>query len=64
VRLAGRLQAGSAAFAKWWGLHDIKTGGAGRKTLYLPKGGKAKFEYVALQATENPGLKVVIYSEV
>lgn len=64
LHLVGRLQAGSAAFAKWWNLHDIKTGGAGRKTLYPPKGGKAKYEYVALQATENPGLKVVIYSEV
>jgi transcriptional regulator with XRE-family HTH domain len=64
LRLVGRLQAGSTAFAKWWDLHDIKTGGAGRKTLYPPSGGKAKYEYVALQATENPGLKVVIYSEV
>lgn len=63
IRLAGRLQAGSPEFARWWDLHDIKTGGAGRKTLYPPRGGKTKYEYVALQVTENPALKVVIYYE-
>lgn len=64
VRLVGRLQAGSTAFRTWWPMHDIKAGGAGRKTLHPPKGGKATFEYVALQAAESPALKVVIYYEI
>ncbi|MCA8905538.1 MAG: helix-turn-helix domain-containing protein [Hyphomonas sp.] len=63
VRLVGRLQAGSADFAKWWDAHDIKAGGAGRKTLYPSQGSPVKYEYVALQVRENPDLKVVIYSE-
>ncbi|MEZ5947400.1 MAG: helix-turn-helix transcriptional regulator [Hyphomonas sp.] len=64
VRLVGRLQAGSAEFAKWWSLHDIRKGGGGQKTLYPPKGRKTRYEYVALQVTENPALKTVIYSEI
>lgn len=64
ISLAGRLQAGSPQFARWWDLHDIRAGGAGRKTLHLPRGGKAKYEYVALQVIENPALKTVIYSAV
>jgi PAS domain-containing protein len=61
VKLAGRLQAESAPFAKWWRQHDIKAGGAGRKTLYPPDGGRTKYEYVALQVIENPALKTIIY---
>ena len=34
-------------------------------TLYPPGSkGSVKYEYVALQVTENPALKVVIYCEV
>ena len=59
--LASRLKTESADFARWWDLHDIKKGGAGQKTLSLPDGRQAKFEYVALQVLENPALKVAIY---
>jgi len=60
-RLASRLKTESADLARWWGLHDIKRGGVGQKTLSLPDGRQAKFEYVALQVLENPALKVAIY---
>ncbi len=64
VRLYARLQAGSADFARWWGAHDIKASGTGRKTLHPPDGSIKRYEYVALQVTENPALKAVIYFEV
>ena len=61
VKLTARLQAESPVFAKWWRQHGIKAGGAGRKTLYAPGGGRTKYEYVALQVIENPALKTIIY---
>ncbi|MAB09550.1 MAG: transcriptional regulator [Hyphomonas sp.] len=61
VKLTARLQAESPLFAKWWRQHGIKAGGAGRKTLYPPGGGRTKYEYVALQVIENPALKTIIY---
>lgn len=61
AKLAARLQAESAPFAKWWRQHDIKAGGAGQKTLHPPGGNKTKYEYVALQVIENPALKTIIY---
>ena len=64
VRLVGRLQAGSTEFAKWWSLHDIRKGGGGQKTLHPPMGRKTRYEYVALQVTESPSLKMVIYTEI
>lgn len=64
VGLLERLRAGCPDFAAWWGAHDIRAGGAGRKLLAHPSKGEQAFEYATFQANENPALKLAIYTPV
>jgi len=61
--LLARLDAGCPEFAAWWEAHDVGSGGAGRKRLYLPDGGEVAYDYTTFQANADPGLKLAIYTE-
>ncbi|KIU45803.1 MULTISPECIES: helix-turn-helix transcriptional regulator [Bradyrhizobium] len=62
--LLARLRAGCPEFEAWWNTHDIGTSVAGRKTLNHPKRGRLSFEHASFQANDDPGLKLIIYTEI
>ncbi|MGE0284705.1 MAG: helix-turn-helix transcriptional regulator [Bradyrhizobium sp.] len=59
--LLTRLRTGCAEFEGWWDMHDISGIVAGQKSIDHPKKGKLRFEYASFQATDELGLKLVIY---
>jgi transcriptional regulator with XRE-family HTH domain len=59
--LSGRLRDGCPELTEWWDEHRIAAGGSGRKVLHL-RGGPVAYEYVTLQATEDPALRLTVYS--
>lgn len=60
--LLRRLQDGCPELADWWANHDIRSSGSGRKMLSHPEQGARCFEYSAFQASDDPALKLVIYT--
>jgi transcriptional regulator with XRE-family HTH domain len=62
--LLARLRGGCPEFDAWWGTHDIGSSVAGRKVLNHPKRGRLVFEYATFQANDDPGLKLIIYTEI
>jgi len=59
--LAGRLREGCPELAGWWDEHRVAAAGSGRKVLHLP-GGPVAYDYVTLQATDDPALRLSVYS--
>ena len=64
VDLLDRLQSGSSEFGSWWEEHDVRVGGAGRKTLNHPTRGSLQFEYTTFQDNDEPALKLAIYTQI
>ncbi len=62
VSLSERLRRECPEFAGWWETHDIRTGGAGRKTIHHPTRGDLHFEYATFQACDDPSLRLAIYT--
>ncbi|MFE2375562.1 helix-turn-helix transcriptional regulator [Streptomyces sp. NPDC059398] len=63
--LAERLRRESPEFAGWWEGHHIRTGGeAGQKVLHHPRRGLLRFEYASFQATDDPALRLTVYTPV
>lgn len=61
--LLERLRAGCPEFAGWWEAHDLRDAVAGQKELSHPRKGALKLRYATFQANDDPGLRLVIYSE-
>ncbi|MFC5230867.1 helix-turn-helix transcriptional regulator [Pseudonocardia zijingensis] len=59
--LSARLRDGCPELAGWWDEHRVAAPGSGRKLLHLP-GGPVAYEYVTLQATDDPALRLSVYS--
>ncbi|WP_375789611.1 helix-turn-helix transcriptional regulator [Bradyrhizobium sp. Pha-3] len=64
VGLLARLRQGCPEFDTWWGTHDVSSSVAGRKVLSHPRRGRLNFEYASFQANDDPGLKLIIYTEI
>ena len=62
--LQARLRQGCPEFDGWWGTHDVSVSVAGRKVLNHSKRGRLTFEYATFQANDDPGLKLIIYTEI
>ena len=62
VELIQRLREASPEFAHWWGTHEIRTGAVGQKVLTHPVKGLLRFEYATFQSTDDPALKLAIYT--
>lgn len=60
--LVARLRAGCAAFGGWWEAHDIRAAASGEKRLEHPTLGPLRLEHASFLATDDPALKLVIYS--
>ncbi len=58
----------AASFARqvtrWWGAHDVRNAGTGRKTLRHPTNGPTKYEYASFQANDDPTLRLVPHTPV
>ncbi|WP_207840094.1 hypothetical protein [Bradyrhizobium quebecense] len=62
--MLARLRQGCPEFEAWWGTHDVSGSVAGRKVLSHPRRGRLNFEYASFQANDDPGLKLIIYTEI
>ena len=65
IDLIARLRKGCPEFNAWWESHEVRDGiGVGVKRLTHPKKGLLHFEYASFLATDDPALKLVIYTPV
>jgi transcriptional regulator with XRE-family HTH domain len=64
IDLLARVRQGCPEFSTWWEAHDVGGISNGEKLLKHPKKGLLRFEYASFQATDDPALKLVIYTAV
>jgi len=64
AELLARLRRESPEFATWWKAHDVRASVSGRKQMSHPKKGLLRFEHASFQASDDPALKLVIYTPV
>lgn len=64
IALLKRLREGCPEFSAWWKAHDVRAPAAGLKLLRHPKLGLLSFEHASFQVSDEPGLKLVIYTPV
>ena len=64
IDLLTRVRQGCSEFATWWEAHDVGGTSTGEKVLKHPKKGLLRFEYASFQATDDPALKLVIYTAI
>ncbi|MGA0601213.1 helix-turn-helix transcriptional regulator [Caulobacter sp. KR2-114] len=62
VALLRRLREGCPEFDGWWERHDIRRATSGVKVLHHASHGVSAFEHSSFQVTDDPGLKLVIYT--
>jgi MmyB-like transcription regulator ligand binding domain len=60
--LLQRLKQGCAEFSTWWKVHDVRGTAAGVKQLHHPKSGLLRFEHASFQLSDDPALRLVIYT--
>jgi PAS domain-containing protein len=63
MNLLQRLRSGCPEFAAWWEAHDLREPVAGQKRLIHPRKGALRLQYISFQANDDPGLKLVIYTQ-
>ena len=59
-----RLREGCPEFSGWWKAHDIRGTAAGEKHLHHPAKGPLRFEHASFQSTDDPALRLVIYTPI
>ena len=64
IDLLARVRQGCPEFSTWWEAHDVGGTGTGEKVFRHPKRGLLRFEYASFQVTDDPALKLVIYTAV
>jgi transcriptional regulator with XRE-family HTH domain len=60
--LLQRLKQKCPEFSTWWKVHDIRGTAAGVKRLHHPKRGFLRFEHASFQSSDDPALRLVIYT--
>jgi len=61
--LVERLRSECPEFGTWWEAHDLRESVAGQKQLTHPRKGALRLQYTSFQANDDPGLKLVIYTQ-
>lgn len=61
-RLIALLSRVSPEFRTWWARHDVQQPLSGHKRILHPTGGRMDFEYASLDVSDQPGMKLVIYT--
>lgn len=57
-----RLSGECPEFAEWWKAHDVRGAGAGVKRIHHPRKGLLRFEHASFQSTEDPTLRLIVYT--
>ncbi|HTH76557.1 MAG TPA: helix-turn-helix transcriptional regulator [Trinickia sp.] len=63
IRLVAALTDRSPEFRAWWKTHEVRGPRAGEKHLQHPRLGNIAVEYVTFQASQDPALKLVLYTQ-
>ena len=63
ARLVRTLTERSPEFRVWWQAHEVRPPSAGEKRLRHPRLGNIAVEYVTFQASQDPALKLVLYTQ-
>ena len=64
VQLVERLNSVSAEFALWWPRHDVRPQSEGRKQYNHPLTGPLLAEHLTFSMTDNPELRLTIFSPI
>jgi hypothetical protein len=64
VRLVERLKVASPEFAEWWPRHDVRPQSEGRKVYEHPVVGRILAEHITFSMTDNPDLRLTIFTPV
>jgi transcriptional regulator with XRE-family HTH domain len=64
VELVERLTVVSSEFAEWWPRHDVRPQSEGRKQYAHPSAGPIHAEHLTCSMTENPELRLTLFSPV
>lgn len=64
ARLVATLTERSAQFKEWWQAHEVRRPSLGEKHLRHPRFGDISVEYASFQASQDPALKLVLYTRV
>jgi hypothetical protein len=62
VDLVDRLNRGSKEFSAWWQAHELRSIATGQKCMQHPKKGALRLDYASFQLSEDPALKLTIYT--
>jgi transcriptional regulator with XRE-family HTH domain len=62
VELLQRVRKGCREFSMWWRAHDIRSIAGGSKLLQHPQKGALRLRYASFQTTDDPALKLTIYT--
>lgn len=62
VDLLSRLREGCAEFPGWWESHELHDQAGGVKTLNHPGAGAVTYEFNAFQVSNDPSLRLAIYT--
>jgi transcriptional regulator with XRE-family HTH domain len=63
TRLVATLTGQSAEFSAWRQAHEVRTPSVGAKHLRHPRLGEITVEYATFQASQDPALKLVLYTK-
>jgi len=63
TRLVAALTEQSAEFGAWWQAREVRTPSVGAKHLRHPRLGEITVEYATFQASQEPALKLVLYTK-
>jgi transcriptional regulator with XRE-family HTH domain len=63
TRLVSMLTEESDEFGIWWQAHEVRTPSVGEKHLRHPRLGDIALEYATFQASQDPALKLVLYTK-
>ncbi len=61
-RLVTLLKEASPEFRGWWGRHEVSSPLAGQKRVDHPSAGRMLFEYTSLAVSDQPDMKLVVYT--
>jgi len=61
-RLIAKLTTMSAEFRRWWSRHDVLVSLSGHKRIKHPIAGRLNFEYTSFAVTNQPDLKLIVYT--
>ncbi len=61
-RLIALLKSASPEFRQWWPRHEVLQPLSGHKRIEHPAAGRMLFDYTSLAATDQPDLKLVVFT--